>query len=277
MRVLVADDEPGVREMLSEFLTLRGFEVLEAANGLETLLQVKHQRPGAVLLDLGMPRLGGLEALKRIRVFDPAIVVVVITAEADPELLRQAVGLGARAVLPKPVVLAEVLTVLQGDVPGSDTSSAASPKGSSETAVEGAAAPASAEPRAADPPPCVLIVDDDAEVREMLTEFLSLRRYHVTGAADGAAAVRAIVAAPPDVVLLDIEMPGLKGTEALPTIRAVAPRSAVIMVSGTADADLAKRTLAHGAFDYVIKPVDLNYLTQSIETALTMKALEPET
>ena len=62
---------------------------------------------------------------------------------------------------------------------------------------------------------------------------------------------------PPDVVLLDIEMPGLAGADALIAIQAVAPAVKVIMVSGTSDAALAQRTLARGAFDYVTKPVDL--------------------
>jgi DNA-binding NarL/FixJ family response regulator len=50
-----------------------------------------------------------------------------------------------------------------------------------------------------------------------------------------------------------INMPGLTGTDVLLAIRAVAPKATVIMISGTADADLAKRALAHGAFDYVVK------------------------
>jgi len=69
-------------------------------------------------------------------------------------------------------------------------------------------------------------------------------------------------------VLLDINMPGLSGIDALPTIRALAPRAAVIMVSGTEDAASAKRALAYGAFDFVVKPIDHAYLRRAIETAL---------
>jgi DNA-binding NtrC family response regulator len=86
-------------------------------------------------------------------------------------------------------------------------------------------------------------------------------------AADGATAVREVVGSAADVVLLDIEMPSLAGVEALPTIRAVAPEAVVIMVSGTTDAETAKRAPAYGAFDYVIKPIDFEYLTRSLEAA----------
>ena len=61
--VLVVDDDPEVRAALGEYLRSEGFEVLEAENGLEALVHVKRARPRAVVLDLMMPRLGGLEAL----------------------------------------------------------------------------------------------------------------------------------------------------------------------------------------------------------------------
>ena len=260
MRLLVADDDSEVRQVLMEYLTLRGFEVIEAATGLETLFQVKRGRPSGVVLDLGMPRLGGIDALKRIRAFDPTIRVVVVTAEVDPEVHRRALILGAHAVLPKPVVLSDLLAALQSPPPES----------SSGPVIHDAAAPAPAAPPVAASAARVLVVDDDAEIRAVLEEFLVLGGYQVSTAEDGATAVRRIVEAPPDVVLLDIHMPGLSGTDALPSIRAVAPRAVVIMVSGTGDVDLAKRSLAAGAFDYVVKPVDLNYLTESLEAALTM-------
>jgi len=101
-----------------------------------------------------------------------------------------------------------------------------------------------------------------------------LREHRVTSVNDAAAALRLLLREQPDVVLLDIDMPGLSGVDALPTIRALAPGAAVIMVSGTANTDIARRTLAHGAFDYVVKPVDLEYLARSLEAALAMKSVQ---
>ncbi len=123
-KVLVVDDEQDVREMLAEFLEAQGFEVLAAANGLESLLHVKRARPDVVVLDLNMPRLGGLEALKRIRHFDPAITVVIITGEQNPEPRERALAMGAARVLVKPFTLDALLQALGG-----------------EAAPEGAAAP----------------------------------------------------------------------------------------------------------------------------------------
>jgi CheY-like chemotaxis protein len=263
MKILVADDEAEVRETVGDYLTLHGHEVLAAANGLEALLHVKHARPDAVVLDLGMPRLGGIDALKRIRVFDPSIGVVVVTAAVDEAVHRQASALGARAVLSKPVALPDLLAALGG---------AAGLQAASSESIA-ASVPAST-PRDAGSATRVLVIDDDDGVRDVLAEFLTGRGYDVSQAARAAAGTRVLADTAPDVVLLDIDMPGLSGADALPTIRAMAPRAVVIMVSGTADEAVAKRTLAYGAFDYLVKPIDFDYLVKSIETALAMRALE---
>jgi DNA-binding NtrC family response regulator len=187
--------------------------------------------------------------------------VVVITAETDAELKRQALAQGAQAVLAKPVVFSDLLAALDIEA----TASAPATR-----AAEGMAA------TGARPVAHVMVVDDDAGVREALVEFLELQRFRVSQAADAAGALLVIGEAAPDVVLLDIEMPGLSGTDALPAIRALAPRAAVIMVSGTTDEDVAKRALARGAFDYVVKPIQFGYLARTLETALTMRLLQPE-
>jgi DNA-binding NtrC family response regulator len=262
-KVVIADDEEEIRNLLAEYLQTHGWDTFRAANGLEALLHVKQQRPAAVVLDLNMPRLGGIEALKRIHTFDPSIGVIVVSANVDDAVRRQAEALGATTILDKPLDLARLLAALGG------AESAPAPN------VAAAEAPASPPAAAAAPRQrSVLVVDDDAAVRDVLEEFLSLKGYHVRGSADGAAAVRELVAAAPGVVLLDIEMPGLSGVDALPTIRAIAPATAVIMVSGTTNVELAKRALAVGAFDYLTKPVDLPRLLESVETAFALTTLD---
>ena len=264
-RVLVVDDDAEIRALVSEYLTLHGLEVLEATNGLEALLHFKRSRPAGVMLDLRMPRLGGLDALKRMVAFDPAVHVVVVTGEVDAELRRQAVALGAKAALRKPVDLPDLLAGL--DLPSESATPAATNRRVEPVAPPAALFPAAKGGR-------VLVADDDPEMRAILEEFLATNGYETRAVADGAAAIRAIVEAPFDAVFLDIDMPGLRGVDALPAIAAVAPNTKVIMVSGTSDAEVAKRALAHGAFDYVVKPVDIAYLARSLDSAIAMKAAE---
>lgn len=262
--VLVVDDDDDLRTTIAEYLRTRGFEVREARNGLEALLHVKRARPPAVVLDLAMPRLGGLDALKRIRTFDPSITVVVATGLADPEVLRQAVALGAAVVLTKPIALGDLMAALGG-------SEAVLPTLPEVAEIPLAATPAGTTARASAGK--ILVVDDEPEVRATLEEFLGQKGYQMRAAADGAAAVRAVIDEDPDIVLLDVNMPRLGGLEALTAIHAIAPTVQVIMLSGQADAELAKRTLAFGAFDYIAKPFDFAYLAQSVDAAMAIRQL----
>jgi CheY-like chemotaxis protein len=260
MRVLIADDDADVREVLVEAFRDAGFDVLQAANGLEALLCVKRDRPDAVVLDLMMPRLGGVEALKRIHAFNPGIRALVVTGAIDAELHRQATLAGAAGVFAKPVSAATLVAALAGPAP------APAPKPAAPT-------PAPAQSGGA-PTGRVLVVDDNSEVRAMLEDVLTSLGYTTRTAADGATAVRSVLTEAPDVVLLDVYMPGLSGVGALPTIVALAPNAKVIMISGAANEDVLKRSLAFGAHDYVTKPFEISSLSRALETALAMRRLE---
>jgi CheY-like chemotaxis protein len=256
MTAVVVDDEPEIRDILSEYLARRGFDVTPAADGLEALLQVRRIQPQLVVLDLMMPRLGGIEALAQIRKMLPEVAVIVLTGTPDDALRGRVVALGAAALLPKPLDLDLLGMMIDTVTP----LGAAAPRGKSASAV----APARTSERTS---ARVLIADDDDGVRSLLAEFLELSHYETVIAPDGLTALQSIIDEPPDVVLLDIHMPRLSGLEALTAIRAIAPATQVIMISGTEDVELARRALSYGAFDYVQKPLDLAYLRRSIEGA----------
>jgi CheY-like chemotaxis protein len=113
-QILLVDDNEPFREMLADVLAAHGCEILHASNGLEALLQVKHARPGVILLDLSMPRLDGFETLKRIRAFDPGIRVVIVTGNVDAAAHDRARAAGASAVLVKPVDLVQLVATVGG-------------------------------------------------------------------------------------------------------------------------------------------------------------------
>jgi CheY-like chemotaxis protein len=253
--VVVVEDDPDLLEIYVTYLEGKGFSVARAANGLEALLQIKRLRPTSVVMDLLMPRLGGLEALRRIKAFDPSIRVVIVTGAEDPALPQQALALGASAVLKKPVEHEALLAAL----------TAVSPSGS----------PVADAPKtvAAVPPTGpvlagrVLVVDDEAEIRALLEEYLAPKGYRVRSVADGAAALREVIDEAPDVILLDVDMPRLGGIEALTAIRGIAREVRVIMISGKASLEIAKLALAYGAFDYIAKPFDLDHLSEVVAAA----------
>jgi CheY-like chemotaxis protein len=123
--------------------------------------------------------------------------------------------------------------------------------------------------RVAMSPGKVLVVDDEPEVRQVLLEFLSSRGYDVSVASGGAEAVVLVESIKPDLVLLDVAMPGMDGVETLKRIVAIEPHLAVIMVTANADIGVTSKLLALGAVDYVPKPFDLDYLDQAVSIQVT--------
>ncbi len=101
-RVLVVDDEPEVRQLLGEFLSGRGYDVLLAASGMQALDALDAQRFDLVLLDVAMPEMDGVEALKRIVMIDPPVPVIMVTANADISLTSKLLAMGAVDYIPKP-------------------------------------------------------------------------------------------------------------------------------------------------------------------------------
>ncbi len=101
-RVLVVDDELEVRQLLHEFLFGRGYDVVSVANGVEALEALDEQRPDLVLLDVAMPEMDGVEALKRIVMIDPPVPVIMVTANADISLTSKLLAMGAVDYIPKP-------------------------------------------------------------------------------------------------------------------------------------------------------------------------------
>ena len=110
----------------------------------------------------------------------------------------------------------------------------------------------------------VLVVDDEPEVRELLHDFLSSRGYEVVLVEGGLDALAALDAARPDVILLDVAMPGMDWVETLRRIVARVAPPPVIMVTANADVGVTSRLLALGAADYIPKPFDLDYLDQAV-------------
>src|SRR5262245_21460004 len=111
----------------------------------------------------------------------------------------------------------------------------------------------------------VLIVDDEPAIVALLGEFLDIQGYTAISAGGGLEALARLEADRPDAVLLDVRMPVIDGIETLRRIAALNTGVPVLMVSANDDVVLAKQAIALGAFDYILKPVDFNYLSRALE------------
>jgi len=112
--------------------------------------------------------------------------------------------------------------------------------------------------------PRMVIVDDEPEVLEELAEVFGEYGYEIETAREGEEALRKVKEKRPHVMLLDIRMPGMDGIEVLRRVREVDPSLGVIMVTAVMEEGLAKEAMKLGAFDYITKPIDLDYLRTSV-------------
>lgn len=122
----------------------------------------------------------------------------------------------------------------------------------------------------------ILIVDDEENVRQMLNTAFTLSGHQTFCAANGAEGLRLFRDSQPDVVLMDIRMPELNGLEALSQMHVINPKIPVILMTAYAAVETAVEALRSGAFDYVIKPFDLDELNMVINRALQLQSMKEE-
>jgi DNA-binding NtrC family response regulator len=116
----------------------------------------------------------------------------------------------------------------------------------------------------------VLIVDDDDVIRETLLELLE-GNYQCQEASTAEDALHKLQVQPFDVVLTDISMPGLSGSELLQRVRDLYPETPVIIMSGLSDQEQAHSLINRGAFDYLLKPFRLEVVEDSVKRAVEQR------
>lgn len=122
----------------------------------------------------------------------------------------------------------------------------------------------------------LLVVDDDKETRDFLTEFLSSHGYHVLTAHDGAQGLEQALTASPDVILMDVQMPEMSGLDVLKALNREKLNIPVIILTGHGSEKLAVQAFRLGARDYVPKPYEPQTVLDSVERALRELRLRNE-
>ena len=120
----------------------------------------------------------------------------------------------------------------------------------------------------------VLLVDDEIEFMETLVKRMRKRGLDVQGVKSGEEALDLLAVEQPDVVVMDVKMPGMNGIEVLKLIKKQLPLVEVIMLTGHASLELAMQGMESGAYDYLMKPMDLDELLYKIEDAYENRRLK---
>lgn len=113
--------------------------------------------------------------------------------------------------------------------------------------------------------PKIIIVDDEEELRENLKDLLEFEGYRVHTFSSGEDALLQIPAIQPDLVLLDIQLPGIDGIEVLQRLKQNYPQWPVLIVSASSDRDVHERALRYGAQEVILKPYDPETILKTIE------------
>jgi len=111
--IMVVDDEPMVRNLLSQFLTLRGFRVCPAKDGPDALSLLKQEHPQLVILDVYMPGMNGVDVLRQLRANDYKGAVIALSASQDEEMLQEMLELGSVDIMGKPVDLERLAMMVE--------------------------------------------------------------------------------------------------------------------------------------------------------------------
>ena len=122
----------------------------------------------------------------------------------------------------------------------------------------------------------VLLVDDEAEVLETLLKRIKKRNVEVQGVHSGEEAIAFLDSQGVDVVVLDVRMPGIDGIQTLRTLKRQHPLTEVIMLTGHASLEVAIEGMELGAFDYMMKPVDIDELLYKIQDAFKKRVIQLE-
>ncbi|EKN64875.1 two-component response regulator [Neobacillus bataviensis LMG 21833] len=116
-KILIVDDQFGIRILLNEVFQKEGYQTFQAANGVQALDIVTKHDPDLVLLDMKIPGMDGIEILKRMKVIDPDIRVIIMTAYGELDMIQEARDLGAITHFAKPFDIDDIRAAVRKHIP----------------------------------------------------------------------------------------------------------------------------------------------------------------
>jgi DNA-binding response OmpR family regulator len=244
--ILLVHPDARTREAVSSILEKSGHKVFSVHDGPGALQAFRRERPEIVILNQTLPGMACYQVFAEIRGIDFKAKVLIFTVLGSGEKRGPGPAFGIRAFGP-----GEVLGIIEEIQNGAGSGRI---RGERFT-------------------PRVLVVDDDPGVRNTLNRYLTERGYEVAAAPDGAEALPLLKRLRPHLVLLDIDMPVMNGVETLQRIRELDSQAAVMMMSGHSTVEMMERCRDYGAYDYLVKPFDFEYMEFSVYSKLVLMTI----
>ncbi|MFC2041107.1 response regulator [Chloroflexota bacterium] len=229
LKILVVDDNEEFCKNVTDILELKGYEVVSAYDGFKGLEAVKENGFDLVLMDVKMPVMNGVETFKKVKEIAPNTPVIMATAFAVEDLLKEALREGAYGSLKKPIDFDQLLGLIKQ----------ATGKGA-----------------------MILVADDDENLCANMQQILSDKGYRVSVAYDGNTAIDKAEKNNFDIMLLDMKLPPLNGLETYLAIREFQANVVAVVITGyqLETEKLVQRALQENAYTCMEKPLDIDRL-----------------
>lgn len=250
IRVLLVDDEEDFLASTAAVLARRGFVVDTAPNGHTALDKIDVVDYDAVVLDVKMPGINGIEVLGHIHDEHPGVTVLLLTGHSSISDAFRSAKLGISRYLSKPIEMGELAGQIRAAVA---ESSGNPPPGTHKEQTEDVTDAIR-----------VTLVDDETDFLESTARLLRRRNINVSTATSGEDALALLAHDPVDIVVLDLRMPGLGGRWALEKIKRDYPRVKVIVLTGHPSVKSAIEAIRLGASEYMEKPPIMEDLVEAI-------------
>lgn len=251
---LVIEDNPLDAELVSHYLQQLGLTSIVQSTATGALEEAATQRPGVILLDLHLPDGSGLEVLTQLKADERTRDIPVII-NSVAEQCTKAMQLGAAGYLVKPVKQQDLQAALAKVVAANHS---ASP-------VMVIASPNTTGPK-------VMLTDDNETILQTVSDYLLAKGYRVTTSCSGFELLERVDKVRPDIILTDIQMPGMDGMEAIRRLRAhsnpAIANTPIIAVTALAMTGDREKCLQAGANEYLSKPIVLTQLNRQIRQLL---------
>ncbi len=292
IKLLLVDDEEDYVKTMAERMEMRDVGSRVALSGEEALQMVEEDTPDVMVLDLRMPGINGMEVLERVKQEHPHVQVIILTGHGSEKEEEEARRLGAFEYLQKPADTSQLLTTVRSawargiqflkdsrdEFERTMTAAALAEGGLTESARQAKPARAASQAQAsAERTPDqvstsgqalkVLFVDDEEDFVRTMAERMEMRDLGGDIALSGQQALEMLENDVPDVMVLDLRMPGIDGMEVLRRVKQTFPQIEVIIMTGHGSDQDEEEARRLGAFDYLRKPVDIDHLMETVRNA----------
>jgi PleD family two-component response regulator len=268
--ILIVDDTPNNLRLLSKILTQHGYEVGKALNGQMALQAAQQGQPDLILLDINMPDIDGYEVCKHLKANDQTkeIPVIFISALNEWSDKTKAFHVGGVGYIHKPFRSEEVLVRVENQLKLARLRSL--PQMQNDPLPPETHNPADAAKGN------ILIVDDTPDNLRLLSTILAEKGYEVGKALNGQIALMSVHASPPDLILLDINMPQMNGYEVCEHLKADDQTREIPVIFISALDDVFDKVTAFqvGGVDYITKPFHREEVLARVQTHLNIRALQ---